>query len=74
MQLCAFFFKDSLVDLSAAKEPYILVHDDQDSGDEDPKSMYSIMIGEELFCKVPKTDNALGHCLIQLTALYYIST
>ena len=55
----------------AAKEPYILFQDDKDSGD-NPNSPYSLMIGEQLYCQVPKSDNPLGHCLIQLVALYYI--
>lgn len=56
--------------LSAAKEPNILVHDDKDSGDDNPNSPYSLMIGEHLYCQVTKSENTLGHCLIQLLALY----
>jgi len=66
------FFQGSLTDLSAAKEPYILVDDRQDSADDDPNSPYSVMIGEQLYCKVPKSESALGHCLIELISLYYI--
>ena len=72
MSFFAFYFKESPTYLSAAKEPNILVHDDKDSGDDNPNSPYSLMIGEHLYCQVPKSDNALGHCLIQLLALYYI--
>jgi len=56
----------------AAKEPYILVDDDKDSGDDNPNSPYSIMIGKQLYCQVPKSDIPLGHRLIQLVALSYI--
>ena len=52
------------------KEPNSLVHDDKDSGDDNPNSPYSLMIGEHLYCQVTKSDNTLGHCLIQLLALY----
>ena len=66
------FFQGSLTNLSAAKEPYILVDDEQDCADDDPNSPYSVMIGEQLYCKVPKSESALGHCLIELIGLYYI--
>ena len=72
MSFFAFYFKESPTYLSAAKEPNILVHNDKDIEDDNPNSPYSLMIGEHLYCQVPKSDNALGHCLIQLLALYYI--
>ena len=70
MSFFAFYFKESPTYLSSAKEPNILVHDDKDSGDDNPNSPYSLMIGEHLYCQVTKSENTLGHCLIQLLALY----
>ena len=70
MSFFAFYFKESPTYLFAAKEPNILVHNDKDSEDDNPNSPYSLMIGEHLYCQVTKSDNTLGHCLIQLLALY----
>ena len=44
MSFFAFYFKESPTYLSAAKEPNSLVHDDKDSGDDNPNSPYSLMI------------------------------
>ena len=51
MSFFAFYFKESPTYLSAAKEPNSLVHDDKDSGDDNPNSPYSLMIGEHLYRK-----------------------
>ena len=47
-------------------EPYILMHAE---GDNIP---FSLMIGEQKYCSIEKSDNSLGHAVVQLMALYYV--
>ena len=49
-------------------EPYILM---QAKGDDNP---FSLMIGEQKYCSLGKSDNTLGHAVILLMAFYYVFT
>ena len=62
-------FHESSTDLATRerKEPYILIHDE-----ENDNHSFSLMIGEDKYCSVDKSEHLMGHGLVQLTALYYV--
>ena len=65
---CSIIFQDYSTDLPPKErsEPYILLHAERDD------NPLSLMIGEQKFCSVEKSDNTLGHAVVQLMALYYV--
>ncbi|KAL9953246.1 hypothetical protein ACROYT_G040632 [Oculina patagonica] len=50
-------------------DPYILVQSGED--DDSSEVLYTVMVGEQKYCTT-EGENALGHAILQLLALFYV--